>query len=151
MKIRPCALLWRHTNSQTEILLLHYRYGGCDVYALPGGNPDRGETLPQTVAREVTEEIGVTVEIGELVMTGEVLRPQLPADMLHLVFAARNLRGEPCLNPAHTTALAIVWKSLDDLEQLTLYPNVGRAIHRWFSQDLVGAGYIGPIDQPYFD
>ena len=52
MKVRPSALIWRRTASQTEVLLMRYSYGGQDVFALPGGNPARGEILPETIVRE---------------------------------------------------------------------------------------------------
>ncbi|KAB7731772.1 NUDIX domain-containing protein [Rudanella paleaurantiibacter] len=149
MKVRPSALIWRHRDTQPEVLLMHYRYGEVDVLALPGGNPDRGETLPQTVAREVQEELGLTVSVGEMVMAGEMLLMERADDVLHIVFATRDVQGEPLLNPAETSALAIRWVAVSDLHTLNLYPNVGEAVQRWFASggDL---GYIGRIEQRYF-
>lgn len=129
---------------------MHYRYGGHDVFALPGGNPDRNETLPQTVARELQEELGVTADIGAMVLAGEMLLSQRSDDVLHIVFAASNLQGEPVLNPAETSAIEVVWKPLDELDRLHLYPNVGQHIQRWFTQ-ATELGYVGRIEQAYFE
>lgn len=149
MKVRPSALIWRHNSGQPEILLMRYCYGGQDVFALPGGNPDRNETLPETIIREINEELGVSVEVGEMILAGEMLLTQRNDDVLHIVFAAHNLEGEPILNPAETTALELVWKPTDELARLNLYPNIGQKIQEWFegTEDL---GYVGRIEQQYF-
>lgn len=149
MKVRPSALIWRDHNNQTEVLLMQYRYGEADVLALPGGNPDRGETLPETVAREVQEELGVSITVGEMVFAGEMLLSERANDVLHIVFAARDRQGEPVLNPAETTALAVRWVPIQELYKLNLYPNVGKAIQQWFDSAL-SLGYIGRIEQRYF-
>ena len=149
MKVRPSALIWRHHTNRTEILLMHYRYGETDVFALPGGNPDRGETLPETIIRELQEELGVSVVIGEMTFAGEMLLSERTDDVLHVVFAARNLQGEPILNPAETSALAVQWVSLNELNTLNLYPNVGKIIQQWLDS-AIDLGYIGRIEQQYF-
>ncbi|MFC5410660.1 NUDIX domain-containing protein [Larkinella bovis] len=146
MKVRPAVLLIENNH----VLLLHYRYGDADVYCLPGGNPDKGETLEHTLVRELQEELGVEVEIGPVAFFGEVIAPETDKpDVLHVVFAGQLIGGIPQLNPAETTARAIAWKPVSQLDALNLYPNVGRNI-----QDLLlsqnSPGYIGKIDQTFF-
>lgn len=149
MKVRPSALIWRQQANQTEILLMRYNYGGQDVFALPGGNPDRNETLPQTIIREIREELGVSVDVGEMILAGEMLLSQRNDDVLHIVFAARNLQGEPNLNPAETTALNLVWIPVSEVDKLNLYPNIGARIQPWFNSATY-LGYVGRIEQQYF-
>ena len=149
MNVRPSALIWRQYANQTQVLLMRYCYGGQDVFALPGGSPDRGETLPDTIRREIREELGISVDIGEMILAGEMLLSQRNDDVLHVVFAARNVQGEPTLNPAETTALDLVWKPVADLDKLNMYPNIGARIQPWFSSATY-LGYVGRIEQPYF-
>lgn len=149
MKVRPSALIWRQYENQTEVLLMRYQYGGQDVFALPGGNCDRGETLPETVIRELREELGISVDIGEMILAGEMLLSERSDDVLHVVFAARNLQGEPTLNSAETTALDLTWVPVVGLDQLNLYPNIGAKIQPWFSSATY-LGYVGRIAQQYF-
>ncbi len=149
MKVRPSALIWCRNATQTEVLLMRYCYGGQDVFALPGGNPDRDETLPQTIRREIREELGVSVEVGEMILAGEMLLSQRNDDVLHVVFDAHNLQGEPVLNPGETTALELVWKPVTELNKINMYPNIGTMLQLWF--DSGGhLGYVGRIEQQYF-
>lgn len=145
MNVRPSVLLIQNN----QVLLMQYCYGGHDVFALPGGNPDKGETLRETVARELLEELGVTVEVGKLLLCGDVLMPDGKKDVLHVVFLGEIIAGLPALNPAETSALALVWKPIADLHTLNLYPNVGRQI-----QEQQGSTrrepYVGRIDQAFF-
>lgn len=146
MKVRPSALIIENSH----VLLLRYNYSGNDVFALPGGNPDPGETLTKTIERELSEELGIETEIGEMLMAGEVLLSPLKDDVLHCIFRAQIVGGIPQLNTQETTALQISWQPFEVLGRLNLYPNVGEYI-----QDvLLGhppKPYIGRVNQPFFD
>ncbi|WP_234736315.1 NUDIX domain-containing protein [Tellurirhabdus bombi] len=145
MKVRPALLLLENNH----VLLMHYRYGESDVYALPGGNPDRGETMDTTLIRELEEELGIDVEVGSVACMGEVILPEAKNDVLHVVFSGQIIGGLPKLNPEHTTALAVVWKPIAELAALNMYPNVGRQIQHWLQMG-PNAAYVGKIDQPFF-
>ncbi len=43
-----------------RVLIMYYPKG--DIYGLPGGHIDRGEDADTAIARELQEELGVTVE-----------------------------------------------------------------------------------------
>ena len=137
MTVRPAVLL----TERGHALLLHYRYGGSNVYQLPGGNPDPGETLPQTLVRELREELAVAIEVGPLLLMGEVQRPGSPDAVLHCVFAGQIIGGVPVPQPGHTKALAAVWQPLARLPALHLYPNVGAFLAE------ARRGYVGKIEQ----
>lgn len=53
------------TNSEGEILL--HRRTDNDLWALPGGGMELGESIADTVAREVHEETGIKVKPGYIV------------------------------------------------------------------------------------
>lgn len=144
MKVRPSAIIIENNH----LLLLRYNYGGNDVFALPGGNIDTGETLTQALQRELSEELGIEAEISELLFVGEVILPN-QKDTLHCCFATKIIAEIPILNPKETTALEVVWKNIMTLHDINLYPNIGDAI-----QDSMLMGhstvYLGKIEQAYF-
>ena len=140
MNVRPSLLLRR----ADAVLTLRYRYGDADVYGLPGGNPDQGETLPETLVRELHEELGVTARVGRLRLLGEVLIPGKKA-VLHAVFEGELVAGEPVVNPTETTALEAVWLPAAQLDELNLYPNVGAFLKKPALEP-----YIGRIAQEWF-
>lgn len=145
MRVRPAAFI----VEKKHVLLLRYRYGDSDIFALPGGNTDRGETLVATLARELREELGIEIEFKEAIFHGETLLPQLKEDVLHCIFWVEIIGGLPRLNPQETTALEIVWKPIGALSDLKMYPNVGQPIQAYWEAALP-LGYIGKIEQDYF-
>jgi 8-oxo-dGTP diphosphatase len=146
MKVRPAVVIVK----EETVLTMRYVYGEKEVYALPGGNPDPDECLPEALRRELMEELGVTVEIGEMALCGEVLWGEMRKETLHMVFSAEIDNGIPKLNPQETTALEIVWLPYDKLGQRLMYPNVGEDILKYLQGDLRSA-YVGVIDQPYVE
>ena len=145
MKVRPSIAIVENNH----LLLMQYRYGNTDVYNLPGGNVDKGETLTETVVRELMEELGIEVELDTMILSGDVIMPEGKDDVLHCVFEGKIITGKPILNPKQTSALSIVWMPLVDLHELEMYPNVGAELQLYYLKGR-GIDYIGKIVQRWF-
>ncbi len=145
MKIRPAIAIIENG----KILTMHYKYGGQDVYNLPGGNLEFGESLTLALARELEEELGIKAEIGELMMIGEVHFPEPQKQTIHFVFEGKISEGTPMLNPEHTSALAIRWLGIEELATINLYPNITKSLKEYLSGTLSDK-YIGKLDQNWF-
>lgn len=70
-------------DSEDRILLVKHSYGK-NNWDLPGGKSELNESAEETARREVVEETGLTITIGQL--TGIYYDPDY--DMHHFVFAA---------------------------------------------------------------
>ncbi|MER7847058.1 NUDIX domain-containing protein [Kitasatospora sp. NPDC096077] len=65
---------WLHLDDGR---LLAARSHGRDRFYLPGGKPEPGESLEQTLVREIREELGVTLDASTVT---PVLTVEAPAD-----------------------------------------------------------------------
>jgi ADP-ribose pyrophosphatase YjhB (NUDIX family) len=113
-----------------SILLLRKEGGGGgERFALPGGGQDTGETLKEALNRECIEEIGTSVEVGNLIHVTDFfkLRDTQPPTQRHLVeflFA--------CVIPDHYSPhnghhpdkhqVEVIWAEINDIPQLPIYP-----------------------------
>lgn len=145
IKIRPAVLIIENQ----KVLTMQYCYGNQDVYNFPGGNLELGEYLNEALAREMEEELGIKVEVGELILIGEVHFSEQKKQTLHLLFDGKIIEGTPILNPKETSALAIKWLPIEELLEVNLYPNVSNKIQEYLAGKLANK-YIGSIAQLWF-
>lgn len=109
--IGPQAIVWPGANAvvrdeQGRILLQHRM--DFDVWGLPGGSLDTGETVAHTAIRETLEETGVQIELVRLVGVFSGYRVEYPhGDVLYPVvhtFEARAVGGAPRADGRETQA-----------------------------------------------
>lgn len=112
-------------NDQGQVLLI--KKVDNNLWALPGGGHDPGETIAATVVREVLEETGFEVEVERL--TGTYTNPnhRMQYDdgevrqQFSIAFAARLVGGE-----ARTSSESkeIRWVDPRDIEPLEMHPSM---------------------------
>ena len=125
MRIRVSAVFER----EGEILCMKYVYGGKEVFALPGGGVDKDVPLQETIVAEWRDELGVKLEVGEILLVGEAPATKRHPQTLHLIFEALEIHGIPKIRPDSTHSLDIAWVPIAKLPKTPLYPDVGGKLH----------------------
>jgi 8-oxo-dGTP pyrophosphatase MutT (NUDIX family) len=115
--------------------LLMIRRTDNDLYAIPGGAQEVGETIAQTVVREVREETGITVDVTGLIgvysdpahviafSDGEVRQE------FSLCFRARPVEGEPRTS---SESKEVLWVEPAGLANLNVHPSIRLRIKHGF-------------------
>jgi 8-oxo-dGTP pyrophosphatase MutT (NUDIX family) len=103
----------------------------CGEWDLPGGRCDDGETLEQTLHRELMEEIGLTPRWPLFIQSGWRERTRKPP--VHVAFYGCNMDRQTLvsglqLSPEHVSAQLI---SADELAQLTIAPLYAQIAQQW--------------------
>lgn len=134
-------------RGNSVLLTVNHDHMG-DFYLLPGGGQEFGETLTETVVREVLEETGWLVEPGDLVLSRDYIGAahefaEFEGDVhqTEMVFMAVPLRmaeHEPVPDPWQT---GIEWLDAEKLREVRIYPSILKQV----LPDLISGNYRGPI------
>jgi 8-oxo-dGTP diphosphatase len=122
-------------------------------YILPGGGQEAGEPLPVALQRECREEIGVDVDVHELLYVREYIgRNHEFADQhgdaheTELMFACTIRPGQVLGNGTLPDAsqVGVEWLDLADLDSYRLYPKVLKRVIA--SAKRTGGTYLGDVN-----
>ena len=124
-RIVSAAAIFR-TGSQGQQVLLTARRTEPEEFAggweLPGGKIDEGETIEQALVREVAEELGIEIEVCDLV-PGPDLHHGWPLGSygVMIVHTARMVDAEDYPEPIEQHD-AVAWVGHDNLDQVQWLP-----------------------------
>jgi 8-oxo-dGTP diphosphatase len=90
VRVRVSGLLVR----DGKLLLVSHRKKGEIYWLLPGGGLEFGESLKAALAREFREELGIEVEIGNLLFMCDSIDPRGKRHLLNVSFRCDYQGGE---------------------------------------------------------
>jgi ADP-ribose pyrophosphatase YjhB (NUDIX family) len=131
MRVRVAAVF----EQENQILCMKYIYGGKEVFAIPGGGVDKDIPCHEAITSEWKNELGVKLEIGDVIMIGEAPASKRHPQTLHVVFAAEEVHGTPKIRPDSTRSLDVAWLPVDKLKNSPLYPDIGKELYEYFKND----------------
>ena len=126
-----------------RILAIRLNDGQETFHIMPGGGQEAGEPLPAAVAREVAEELGVRVRVGDLAFVIEGTEGE-PFHRIDLVFQCEYL-GEIEHAAVHgdTNQVGFDWLDIATLNHSTLYPSKLRRAIMSLCAELPYPRYLG--------
>ena len=77
-----------------KVLILRFSINNVDVYDFPGGKMETGETIDETLDREVYEETGLTVDPAEEIGTYSFFRLKDGAEVVCTLFSCIVEKGD---------------------------------------------------------
>ncbi|KFN03086.1 NUDIX hydrolase [Bacillus clarus] len=95
-----------YDKEKDKVLMVHNV--AQNVWSLPGGAVEKGETLEKAVVREVKEETGLIAEAGGLVAINEKFFAEQGNHALFFTFRANVVTGELCAEDEEEIS-AIEW------------------------------------------
>ena len=101
-----------------------------NIWAIPGGSVEIGESLQEAAEREILEETGVTIRAGEPIFTFDYIeRDNAGRVRFHYVIvdvSADYISGEPC---AGDDAIDARWVSSQAIDNLEVSPMTRRLLN----------------------
>jgi ADP-ribose pyrophosphatase YjhB (NUDIX family) len=137
-----------------RILLLRHEKAGSEVWLLPGGGVQVGESLVRALTRELSEETGLFPDDAEVPLEGPVaivdsISPDSTSyrkHVVHVIFAADvtgSLEDVASRDDAVRGHRAFLVRELDSI---TVHPPINRFLQRWQPGD--PAVYLGEMWVP---
>ena len=125
----PCAGALVHDDQGRLLVIRRGRPPSEGLWSIPGGRVEPGESGQEAAAREVREETGLTVRVGNLI--GSVERPGRTVDEVYVIddYAAEVVGdAQPT---AGDDASEARWVTRAELENLPLTPGLLDALEGW--------------------
>lgn len=102
-------------RDDARFLVVRHARRGLRFWTLPGGALNLGESLPEAVAREVAEETGYEVAVGNVVCVMEIGMDRWSGRRLEICFEAV-VTGSQTARPKFTERIVeCAWMTLDEL------------------------------------
>lgn len=118
-----------------KLLLAEHQKEGRTYFLLPGGGVDSGESWGEAAAREAREELGVEVEVHDLLAAYENEAPDGSRRILHAILSATRTSGEPHSTGEDPRVVGARWVEAKELSQLDLRPALAEEWSQWILEE----------------
>ena len=130
-RVRVAALI----THKGGIVTVRHRAGSATYHLLPGGGVGYRETLESALRREVLEETGLEVAVGDLLFVNDTIDPHGSRHVVNLTFLATITGGAITDDPQDPRVEAVDVIAPAQVASLDLRPPLAEAITRLLQAD----------------
>lgn len=111
-----------HNKETEQVLMVHNK--DVNSWSMPGGAVEEDETLEQAAIREVQEETGLMVEIGDVVAVNECFFKGSNEHAIFITFRAEIIGGEISIEDPDEIS-KVTWVDIPTADKLMPYHKRG--------------------------
>ena len=114
-------------QNEKGVLLVKHQKHGATYWLIPGGGLEYCESIEACAIRELWEETGLDVEVGDLLLVAESIPPDQHRHVLNLYYEGRIVGGQLKLGDEEILA-GVEFLPVEKLTEIDLRPPVGREL-----------------------
>lgn len=130
-----------------KVVTVRHQFKDQVYHLLPGGGVDYRETLAEAVSREVREETGLEVEVGDVLFINDTIDPLGTRHVVNITFGATIAGGTLSQVSEDARVVGVDLVDPADLRSLDFRPPIAEAIVAWLhsGNTVPSVRYLGSL------
>ncbi len=138
IRIRVSGLMM---DGDTVLMVCHKKHDST-YWLLPGGGVNFGESLADAVKREFREEVGITVDVGDVIFVSDAISPSGKRHIVNIAFFCTFVAGKYRLGN-DKRLFDFDFFDREQIKDLLIYPPFTDELIRFMDDQFTERVYLG--------